>query len=800
MHKSCGLPIKAYEAVRTSFRIFLTMESRVGWCLIFLICLSPANFQELSSNEKVSRDLHVLTLLPYFVPEFTLELQYPFDLGNAIYPAIEIAADIINNRTDLLQGYKIKLLQENSACNVKFRATEGLVRGLSLGKEDPPIVGIIGPACSISSTEVADFTGMEQIYLLSIYFAGTPVINNRKKYPFAYGCIDSSDVIAKAVVSLIRTQSWRNVSVFYAESRLYYSSLAKVLGEEIDSHNLQVESEKKITLTQRGVRDNQPNAIASVQNKNRIIVFMIDGMLLLKMLCVLDNLGLRFPNYMFILAGTFLVKPDSVEVVFRSKTYTCSSDRIKRILNTSVLIDYQLESTDEENDKNSGISLKMFRAMYGERIEKFNKENNGTDLHIVPDAALFFDSLWSLSLALNNSMDRVNLSTYSYFGQQENTKIIREELEKLDFEGLSGRVRYNSSTGRVRQNITISLLSGKELGFYTSSSNNITVVDKEDFDSHFISDEFEIRVLVIPNYILYTIVFLATISLVVIVSLHIATFVLRKQNSVKATSIKMSQLAYASSYTFVIVMLINIIIQGGFYEVIQSNTGCILYHILDILLSMSLTLLFGSTCLRTWRLYRIFIHYKNPGRFLSDSHLLVAMGFLVVLNLALTVPPVFISTYTMELIDDTPPDNTEPVLTKTATCQRKYYILWFLFNFLVTGILMVTLLFLTITTRKIAQKNFRTKMTIWMLYLLSLVLPVMISLYLLLGVRQTYNNIVLQFLFISLLMELLIILTVLLVFIPPLLPVLLKNTRFKQFQRASLRQVSRRSHVFSFSF
>jgi len=779
------------------------MKLSVGWCLVILtICSSPANFQELSveSNEQV---IHVLTLLPYFVPEFTHELQYLFDLGNAIFPAIEIAAEMINNRTDLLQGYTIKLLQENSACTVKFRAVEGLARGLSLGKEDPPIVGIIGPACSISSTEVADFSSRQDISLLSIYFAGTPVINNRKKYPFAYGSIDSSDVIARALVSLIKTQSWRDVSVFYAESRLYYSSLAQLLSEEIGTHNDRVESEKKIMLNQRGVRDNQPNVVASVQNKNRIIVFMMDGNLLLQMLCLLYHLGLRFPNYLFVMAGTFLVQPDSAEVLFRSKTYTCSSDIIESILNTSVLIDYQLESPDEENDKFSSISLNKFKEMYGERIEKFNKEKN-TNLHNVPDAAIFFDSLWSLSLALNNSMDRVNLSSYYFLGQQENTKIIREELEKLDFEGLSGRVQYNSSTGRVKQNITISLLSGKELGFYTSSSNSITVVNEEDFMSSFISDEFEIKMLIVPNYILYTVVVLAVVSLVIIVSLHIATFVLRKQNSVKATSIRMSQLAYASSYMFIIVMLIHIIIHVGFYEVLNSNIGCILHHVWDILLSVSLTLLFGSTCLRTWRLYRIFIHYENPGKFLSDTYLLVAMGFLVVLNLALAIPPVFVSTYNVELIDVTATDNTEPVLTKIAACHRKHNILLFLFNFLVAGCLMVTLLFLTIMTRKIAQKNFRTKLTIWMLYILSLVLPVMTSLYFLLGTHQTYNNVVLQFMLISLLMEVLIILTVILVFIPPLLPVLLKNTRFKQFQRAaSLRRpsfVPTRSHAFSFSF
>ena len=248
------------------------------------------------------------------------------------------------------------------------------------------------------------------------------------------------------MVALIKHQSWTSISVFYAESRLYFTSLAQLLNKEILTYNSNVETDKRVTLQQRGIRENNPSPVASIQNKNRIAVFMVDGQLLLQMLCLLYHLGLEFPNYMFILAGTVLTQPTDVEVTYKSKTLSCFSNTIEKILKTSVLIDYQLETADKQDIKFSGISLETFKMLYEERVQDFNEENNVIHTALL-DAAIFFDSLWSLSLALNNSMDKVNLSTYSFLGQQNNTKIIRKELDKLDYEGISGRIQFNDGTG-----------------------------------------------------------------------------------------------------------------------------------------------------------------------------------------------------------------------------------------------------------------------------------------------------------------------------------------------------------------
>ena len=97
----------------------------------------------------------------------------------------------------------------------------------------------------------------------------------------------------------------------------------------------------------------------------------------------------------------------------------------------------------------------------------------------------------------------------------------------------------------------------------------------------------------------------------------------------------------------------------------------------------------------------------------------------------------------------------------------------FFFDLSVTGFLMVVLLVLTIQTRKIAQRNF------------SLVLPVLVCLYLLFSIELTYSNVIARFVVFSKLMEFLIVITIVMVFLPPLLPVLVGTRRLMRWQASA---------------
>ena len=754
-----------FVAIRTKEPSFHMKVSLLATILFGCCTLIETQNSTEVARENAIFSLYVLTVLPYVIPELIFNPSHA--PGHALYIAIELAAEMINNRTDILDGYQLKLLQENGGCDVPFRSIEGLVRGLSLGRDDPPIVGMIGPACSISSTSAAAFNGRKDVSLLNIYSGGTPEINNRTKYPFSFGILDSVDVIAETLVALIRDNSWKNISEFHEESRLYFSSLSHAFNRKLSEYNeeLREDGEVEVDIDMRNVVVNNPLHVRSVQNMNRIVIFMVNEDLLKKMVCVLYHMRIKFPNYLFILAGLEAFNPSKVLIPPENKI--CTADIIEGILATSVLIDYQLETSDEKEIKFSDLSLESFKELYKERIQKVNAANK-TDIQLSREGAMFFDGLWSLALALNNSIDQVNLTTYKFLGQQESTKIIRNKLMTVDYEGLSGRIRFNNKTGRVEQNVSISLIKMNremKIAYYSKNLNRIIQIHQDSYKYIFISDQFMLNIKTIPQSIVYLILISAAIAFFVTGVVNTLTIVYRERKPVKASGIKLNWMTFISCYVFVLAMLLNILIHG--YSDIMTPTGiCILQHIFDTTLSVGLTLLFGTACMRTWRLYRIFVHFMNPGNFLSNNVLMGVMCAVVFVDLILVILPVSISRYKPDFKDITSKENTEAVLTRIVVCNRTNYLVWLFCSLVVSITLMIILLVLTIQTRNITHKHFTTKWTVCQLYSLTIILPFFWGLYLTFYFKLTYASIIAQFVIHSFLMLSLLFISNLILILP----------------------------------
>ena len=101
---------------------------------------------------------------------FGLMLSYPdpleretlaaaFDDGHEIAPAAYLAVEQINNRSDLLSDYQIKVIRLDGGCTVTDRTVIGVNR---LVCSCEPIVGIIGPSCGTSASRVGKLSGRDE--------------------------------------------------------------------------------------------------------------------------------------------------------------------------------------------------------------------------------------------------------------------------------------------------------------------------------------------------------------------------------------------------------------------------------------------------------------------------------------------------------------------------------------------------------------------------------------------------------------------------------------------------------------
>ena len=726
--------------------------------IIYLQTVVLLKYAHSSSREN---ELGLLVLSPQPQPLLHPQFQPAFEEGPALYLAAELAAELANNSSNILPGYKIKLLQGDSGCNVPFRAIDSFVQPLLASKKrSVSVVGVIGPVCSLSSLSVSALSSRSELALINIHFSGTRRLNDRNRYPYAFGIYDSSELIARAMVAILHRANWSRSAVIYDISREYFSSIknvfSEIVGAELSESNHSLVGISAINLL----------PFHKIQNSFRVVFLLVSTDLLNKLLCIAYHSGYFSPAYQYVLNVESLSSVSAVTFKYGSVSYICSRKQINQVLVGALLIDHQTGREDSKFLTSSGLSLERFYQLHQGRLDT-------EDMPASIDAIAFFDATWSLIMALNASSNSFNLSGFG-FGQPAVTNVIRENLYALDFEGLLGRVRFNRTTGRFQQNATVSFVSeaGRiiQYAYYDRDQNFIVQMNL----MAYIKDSFEFDVVTVPKPLLWTMVVLVFFGFLLTLTLNILTCIYRSESSVKASSLRLTQVAFIGCYVHAFSMMLAVLVYG-FADVIKTETYCFIQHLHDFFVALGLTILFAAISVRMWRLYRIFVHFRNPGRYLSDFCLCTIVVMFVLFNLILTVPSFFIEDF--KYIPKLNPHPTKKVnghIPTVLNCEQQQILLWFMLSFMVSAILLLAIFILAVLTRKIALKNFRTKSIVLMSYTLGAVIPFCVALYIIFYSLDGGVHIILRFCTISVFLLCLISVPCTLLFFPPLLPVLKK--------------------------
>ena len=145
-----------------------------------------------------------------------------------------------------------------------------------------------------------------------------------------------------------------------------------------------------------------------------------------------------------------------------------------------LLLQPQLEAGDDNFHIISNITYSEYYNEYVARLA------SGPSLQRNPYANVFYDSVWALALALNNTIGTNNL-------QDKNiaTERISEEISQLSFAGTLGNVIFNGSHSRTYPSVDILLIRNWEaqhVGCYNQVSGTVI---KMTLFSDIPSDELE---------------------------------------------------------------------------------------------------------------------------------------------------------------------------------------------------------------------------------------------------------------------------------------------------------------------
>lgn len=551
-----------------------------------------------------------------------------WDGGPALIPAARLAVDHINNRSDILQGYTLNLLEGESGCDLIYKTFINFTAQVFYHPKRQRIVGMVGPGCSDSAIILEKLISQPQINLLQISIANTPSIDSTHVNSFR--TVGSGLVFIDAYLKLIDIAKWERVGVLYDEEREFHTSIYNAFIDQLGD---------KLAFS-------LPLKFYSFVNINEIkvlgirVIFVFAGRNLSRNVrCLTYKADLRFRRVQFLFIER--VSEDFIGPVYvLSPKVTCSVEEMKDAMNGVILITNPPQRNDtESNNTAARISYVEYESMYQTYLDSYLAQPHISKSYAERDLPAtvsryfsgYYDAVWALALALNKSVEYGSNQTIA----QIVTNDLRANLLNLSFEGMSGLITFDGERKDV-PTIGVSLSQ-----FTTDKNTTVTgffVTGTLTFDGDFIDHDFERETYRIPLELGITMIAVAITLSIPLMLLQLAFCKYSNVKAIKATSPQLNHLILSGCYLFIVVILSKTILET-FPSFLAQNSG-IPYRITCSSIywstALAFTLVFGTISSKTWRIYKIFGHFKQRRvGCVSDEHLVLFVTVLIVIDVVL---------------------------------------------------------------------------------------------------------------------------------------------------------------------
>ena len=586
--------------------------------------------------------------------------------------AARLAVEQINNRSDLLQGYRVELVEATSdECNTtSLDYTQGLVSFVksAVHSTDLNVVGVVGLLCSAVTDGLSPVIGRKGSDLIQISGSTSPILRDSDTHPRLYRVATSSAIYADVVVELMRKNSWTRISYFHDIAGTYYTSTAEAT---INLFN----SQEDLTITySRSLDSGSTSSVrASLEGfiaSGRIAFVSLSPANVATFLCTTLQLGITWPDYVYILQDYQL--QDLLGLP--ADLWTC--DMMKAIEGV-VLLNYRFE-----NDQNTTL-------VSGETYAQLQRHNEKGS----PLWNLIYDEVWSFGLALNGSQAALlkrgfSLSDYQ-LGNGQISDIVEDTFKNVTFQGASGVIRFSSGKEVDSRIDLFQITNNKSINFGQYSGELMLLLQNLSFPL----DRFP--VVTLPFWVTIAIFAVFAICCVLTTVILFLYLCYRKSKVVKATSPILSQLVFIACYSLYLAAAFRTYIKGYNADYLLFSIFCNLEIWLG---AIGMALIFATVMVRMFRLYYVFTHFGRGSKYWQDTYL-----FFYTL-LALLFPLGILSVWAIvdtvhKRIPDSPPFFTQ--------CYSDHLGIWLGVLFCYLGLLIFIVLFFAIWSRKIKRSEFK---------------------------------------------------------------------------------------------
>ena len=624
--------------------------------------------------------------------------------GPDLLAAARVAVAEVNNNTNVLPGYKLEVIearQEPCGAAVNNVGVTSIVRYATTS----PLAGIVGLFCSSSTGPLSQLIGRDGMDLISLTIANSPIFNDDiSLYKHVWFFLGSGSMYAELMTAILDQFNWKRIAIVTEVENNYYFGISDDMINEINKY-----PDKQLVLKGDvlGLGDYEYDEIIdNIKVKGVFVIFVtMSYPMTAKLLCLAAKNNMVWPNYAWLL----IEKNSLPQIVSESN---CREEEILTGLKGALLLSYKLVPDDPSS------TLLSSNKTYQDYLDRFSHTHETVKMEYpqitTADGdfrwgALAYDQIWAYSIALHHALpelSQMNVSIEEYgIGQPDVTRVIEDQLAKLDVEGTASRIKFNEYR-QVSTDIKILQIRNCTeilVGIYNSFSPddfNITLTEDPPEDS--VTPE-----LVVLPLSVAVVIFIASTGLLMFVTLNLLSMLcLRNTRVVRATSIFLSTLMFVGCYLeclSTIIIITTAVVHSPEYASLMT----ILCNVSFVTGLMGVYLIVFTMVLRLARTFRIFNHFGKLGLLWSDKSLFVIIVLFSNIPTFLVIISVFTDqlTYTTDIVYNQ--DQFPITATQRGWCSFKYEFVWMILAYCPVVIAIAVLLFLAIQTRSIKRKDFK---------------------------------------------------------------------------------------------
>ncbi|CAG5114620.1 unnamed protein product [Candidula unifasciata] len=618
--------------------LFLFITS---WLFLTSACPHMKNSFNMSQSNTDTRV--ILNIMGFFA----MTGIYP--AGMSYLPASLLAIKHINNKMDILPGYKLKLNAHDTMCD-ESQGLEAFYK--EVYNPNRTSIMTLGATCSHVTEATAQVSTLWNITQIS-YSSISPHLSNRDIFKTFFRVMTPEQNLTVGRIKIMQEFSWKKVHIVYENFKLF-STLDEYMKQDLDRNQIDVISNEMFTTLKP--RD---TVLALKKNDARIIILNMYEAQARQIICAMYNLeGSQtwYKKLVWFLPYFY----DRSWIYSQSSQDNCSTEQILEVLGNYFSVGSPSYLKDENYRTILNMSASEFYQTYmngnlysnilGDIPEQFSSlysQGAKTNLFCIQRAPEAYDAMWVIALALNNTLTAMIQNKSSVC--LEDFRYRNETFWKFLEAGMM-KVSFNASTGPFSFNANKERITDIEIWQYvnnnsTSHDGSLVVVGKCQFleasswDCRVFKDKVywasgkvpvdgvqtQIRTLQVDPRIVSTVCGIASLGIVLSLGLLVFNTVHRDHRVIKMSSPRLNNVILVGcilGYSNILVLDI----QG-------EDTGIVcVVRTFTLVLSFSLT--FGALFAKTWRVYEIFAAGAKVlnTRMLRDSSLFLIVTILILVN------------------------------------------------------------------------------------------------------------------------------------------------------------------------